>query len=299
MLLSPAALRAEDQQGKSRLKFRPPGSKSSADDGSSRIRWGTERAKAAAKPATAAPTQTSIAGQAEQAKPPQTHDSEVIHATYTQDRYADRYADEQRVADDHFSRDDFFGGDTFGGTNDDPLPPPPRMFSTQDGGQQPPPVAQDPLQQQSELERCKTKEEMGIRSLTDISLSINVPEPVPHECPLFEELWQERNWAWVDFHWKASGICHKPLYFEDVTLERYGHSHGMFVQPFVSGAHFFAAIPVLPYKMGIHHPTECMYPLGYYRPGSCAPKLLYPLPLSWRGALYQGAASTGLVFLLP
>ena len=71
------------------------------------------------------------------------------------------------------------------------------------------------------------------------------------------------------------------------------------IQPVISGAHFFATIPVLPYKMGLEDPCECIYALGYYRPGNCAPKLIYPIPLSLRGALYEAGAISGLVFLLP
>ena len=71
--------------------------------------------------------------------------------------------------------------------------------------------------------------------------------------------------------WKASNLCHKPLYFEEVNLERYGHTAGPVLQPLVSSAHFFGNIIVLPYKMGVHGPTECQYSLGYYRPGNCAP----------------------------
>ena len=42
-------------------------------------------------------------------------------------------------------------------------------------------------------------------------------------------------------------------------------------QPVVSGVHFFGTLPILPYKMGVEQPWECMYALGYYEPGSCAP----------------------------
>ncbi len=52
--------------------------------------------------------------------------------------------------------------------------------------------------------------------------------------------------------WKASNLCHSPLYFEDVNLERYGHTHGPLLEPLVQSAHFFANIAVLPYKMGVH-----------------------------------------------
>ena len=69
-----------------------------------------------------------------------------------------------------------------------------------------------------------------------------------------------------------------------MQLERYGHTRGPIVQPMVSGAHFFVNVALLPYKMGINPPNECQYPLGYYRPGSCAPWMLQPFPLSGRGA---------------
>ena len=99
--------------------------------------------------------------------------------------------------------------------------------------------------------------------------------------------------------WSAHNFQHKPLYFEERSLERYGHTDGELSQPIISGAHFFLNIAVLPYKMGINPPNECQYALGYYRPGSCAPWLLPPVPLSVRGGLYQAGAITGLVFLLP
>lgn len=36
--------------------------------------------------------------------------------------------------------------------------------------------------------------------------------------------------------WYAAGYCHKPLYFEDSNLERYGQSRGWLADPFVSAA---------------------------------------------------------------
>jgi hypothetical protein len=89
--------------------------------------------------------------------------------------------------------------------------------------------------------------------------------------------------------YQASGLCHNPLYFEDVQLERYGHEHGPVLQPVLSTAHFFTNVAILPYKMGIHPPNECQYALGYYRPGSCAPWTVGPIPISLRGALAEGA----------
>lgn len=107
-----------------------------------------------------------------------------------------------------------------------------------------------------------------------------------------------RNWCRTNFAWKASGLCHKPLYFEDVQLERYGHSWNPVLQPFMSAGHFFASVILLPYHMGINPPNECVYALGYYRPGSCAPYMIEPFPLSLRGAAFEAAAVTGFYFWL-
>ena len=103
----------------------------------------------------------------------------------------------------------------------------------------------------------------------------------------------------MTYTWTASGLCHKPLYFEDVQLERYGHMWGPWVQPFMSGAHFFLTVPILPYKMGLEPPNECIYTLGYYRPGDCAPYMIEPFPWSLRGAMYEAGAWVGGVFVIP
>jgi hypothetical protein len=121
--------------------------------------------------------------------------------------------------------------------------------------------------------------------------------PKTHQQPQVE--FAGRHWAPIDYTWTASALCHKPLYFEQVQLERYGHSLGPYLQPLASGAHFFLSVPTLPYKMGVNPPNECVYALGYYRPGSCAPYLVPPLPISLRGAIYQGGIATGLAFLIP
>jgi len=122
---------------------------------------------------------------------------------------------------------------------------------------------------------------------------------LPSECSLGDKTFHPRAWAPTTFTWQASGLCHKPLYFEDVHLERYGHSWGPHLQPILSGAHFFLTFPVLPYKMGLYPPCECIYTLGYYRPGSCAPYMLDPLPLSVRAGLLEAGAWTGMAYLIP
>jgi hypothetical protein len=129
---------------------------------------------------------------------------------------------------------------------------------------------------------------------------------IPAECKLpdvLREMPQDqlklRDYTLITYTWKASGLCHKPLYFEERALERYGHSTGPISQPVLSGAHFFTSFFALPYMMGMNPPHECMYALGYYRPGSCAPYQVPPIPLSARGALLQAGTVVGLVYLLP
>ncbi|QDU55203.1 hypothetical protein Pan181_13890 [Aeoliella mucimassa] len=112
-------------------------------------------------------------------------------------------------------------------------------------------------------------------------------------------LYEGREWPEVTYMWKAAANCHKPLYFEQPQLERYGHSWGPYTQPLISGAHFFTRIPVLPYCMGIESPTECIYPLGHYRPGNCAPYMIPAVPFTWRAALFEAGAVTGAAAAIP
>jgi hypothetical protein len=121
----------------------------------------------------------------------------------------------------------------------------------------------------------------------------------PKQCRIGLDTYDLRNWEPITFTWKASALTQKPLYFEDVQLERYGHTMGPWLQPARSGAHFFLNIAVLPYRMGIHPWNECQYSLGYYRPGSLAPRQLPALPLNAKASLWQAGAMIGGVYLIP
>jgi hypothetical protein len=139
-----------------------------------------------------------------------------------------------------------------------------------------------------------------LKSIRELSYKID-PKPgtLPRECPIQRGDFTPRQWAPTTVTWKASSLCHKPVYFEDPKLARYGHSAGPLLQPAVSGARFFLTAPALPYLMGLYPPQECVYTLGYYRPGSCAPYMLDPLPISVRAGLMQAGAVTGAVYLIP
>jgi hypothetical protein len=164
--------------------------------------------------------------------------------------------------------------------------------------------------QQIEAERVKTEETCeeflaGVKAdnIRTVNLVIRLEgragEDYPFDCGLGNEQFQPRQWAQMTYLWKASGLCHKPLYFEQVQMERYGHSWGPVLDPLVCGAHFFGTVPVLPYKMGITTPNECVYTLGCYRPGSCAPYMIPAVPFTWRAAAFEAGAWTGGAFAIP
>lgn len=156
----------------------------------------------------------------------------------------------------------------------------------------------------ADAEACRQAlEQLRLDRLSEIDLDIRVDglagNDYPCECRLDGEVFVPRQFATTTFTWKAAGYCHKPLYFEHWNFERYGHSYGWAADPFISAAHFFGTLPILPYKMGVELPWECVYPLGYYRPGDCAPWTVPAFPISVRGMAVEAATVTGIVFLLP
>lgn len=145
-----------------------------------------------------------------------------------------------------------------------------------------------------------TEEELQLNRIAEADLAyISENWGLPTECLIDQVAYTPRSWTPTTMTYLASNLCHKPAYFEEVNLERYGHTTGPFCQPIISSAHFFFNIAVLPYKMGVHSPHECQYALGYYRPGNCAPWIIPPVPLSVKGAWYQAAAITGTALLVP
>jgi len=93
--------------------------------------------------------------------------------------------------------------------------------------------------------------------------------------------------------WLAPDFHHRPLYFEETNLERYGNRRPL--QVFCSAAHFFGTIPILPYKLGVDLPYECMYTNGYCRPGDCVPYQIYHRPVELRGLMNQALITTAIV----
>ena len=119
--------------------------------------------------------------------------------------------------------------------------------------------------------------------------------PDEEELPTSDEL---ACFSEINYHWLASNLKYNPLYFEDPALERYGHTECDLIQPTLSAGRFAVQLVGLPYQMTLHPPCSCQSPLGYYRPGECAPKKCYQIPLNAKAAIVTAGFYTGLSFLL-
>lgn len=109
-----------------------------------------------------------------------------------------------------------------------------------------------------------------------------------------------RDWMPLSYSWEAPQLKYNPLYFEDAQLERYGNEVCV-LQPFLSGARFYATLPTLPYQMMSEGNSVChtVYDLGYDRPGNCVPYALEVPPFSWTGTLASGGWVYALIVILP
>jgi len=101
------------------------------------------------------------------------------------------------------------------------------------------------------------------------------------------------------FQWAPTNLYHYPLYFEDPSLERYGHTYHPLIQPFASTGRFATQLVGLPYQMTLHPIHSHDYTLGYYRPGECAPKKHYQIPFNEEATIVQAATIVGLILILP
>ncbi|MDR3182547.1 MAG: hypothetical protein LBT89_06445 [Planctomycetaceae bacterium] len=146
----------------------------------------------------------------------------------------------------------------------------------------------------------KTPCDYELKSITSISYDIRRKQgEVPEECTTNAREYTGRHFDQTCYRWKASNLCTKAAYFEDVQLDRYGHSVCPAMEPIISGAKFFATVPLLPYYAGVTPPCECVYTLGHYRVGNCSPYMVQPFPISFRGALLEAGAVGGAIAVLP
>ncbi|OAI54550.1 hypothetical protein AYO47_02820 [Planctomyces sp. SCGC AG-212-M04] len=121
------------------------------------------------------------------------------------------------------------------------------------------------------------------------------PEQQP--LPVFDT--SERNFIDIEYCWDAPNLFHTPLYFEDVELERYGHTYCEPIQTITSAAKFGGQLIGLPYQMALAPVHKREYPLGYYRAGDPAPYKCYQIPLNAEAALKAGYVYAGFSLLTP
>ena len=116
---------------------------------------------------------------------------------------------------------------------------------------------------------------------------------------LDQEAYVARQASPAVLQWAPTNLYHFPLYFEDPSLERYGHTYHPAVQPFASAGRFATQLVGLPYQMTLRPVCSRDYALGYYRPGECAPKKHYQIPFNEEAALMQAAAIAGFILIFP
>jgi hypothetical protein len=164
-------------------------------------------------------------------------------------------------------------------------------------------------------EAAPSADEVIFRSISQINTDITAPPPEGDADDEREALdvaasffsrYKEHNYqSEVPRTWGAYGalqitqaFCHRPLYFEEINVERYGYSAGV-LQPAVSAARFFATVPTLPYRMAIDGPGICQVDPSPYPPGHPAPRHRQRPPLHVRAAIIQAVAVVGMVALFP
>ena len=157
--------------------------------------------------------------------------------------------------------------------------------------------SEDPEQRQKELDR---KREL-LRTAADSKKLMHYDAGqylASNYRVSYNQLGAAQYWAPKQYLWHSTGFYHRPLYFEQKNLERYGNDFGA-LSNLVSAAHFFGTIAILPYKMGAYPQSEPMYTLGHGRPGNCVSQHFYSLPRSARGAALQALTTVGAVIALP
>lgn len=107
------------------------------------------------------------------------------------------------------------------------------------------------------------------------------------------------GWAWSNYEFAAANTFSHPLYFEDVMLERHGHERFPLLQPMVSGARFFATVPMLPYLMTVRNPCDYEYKMGHFRTGDPVHPYFQRPPYVGRAAAVEALWITGAVLVIP
>jgi hypothetical protein len=158
-----------------------------------------------------------------------------------------------------------------------------------------------------------------IKSIRQISLDIRPPQLVNDQqqimlppldeaataLPLMaqQQPFTRGDLAQSGYHWQPTPeglvFCYQPLYFQEVNVERYGRSFGMF-QPVVSVVSFYGRVPLLPYMAFARPARRCTCPPHWALPGYRIPEWeRHELVPSVAGGAAEAAAIAGLILLIP
>lgn len=154
-----------------------------------------------------------------------------------------------------------------------------------------------------------------LKAMSDIAVTLDPSPPVPTDAtaaePAFtgtaaEYFASQGSTFLAPHHWPqrtpeaaAYQFCSRPLWYEDANVERCGETAGC-LQPVVSGTYFFANSLLLPYRFAAE-PQCTAVPQKQFCPPGCryTHAQNYLPPWSPAGAVAEGAAITGLIFLVP
>lgn len=101
------------------------------------------------------------------------------------------------------------------------------------------------------------------------------------------------------YSFEATNVYSNPLYFEDPTLERYGHTLPPLIQPVASVARFGGQVALFPYQVAMKPLCAKIYPLGWYGPGEYVPYRLYQLPLNPKAVAAEVGTILGVGYVTP
>lgn len=143
-----------------------------------------------------------------------------------------------------------------------------------------------------------------VRPMRQTSLELAPPFEIPTNpaAAVFSGVIDQRGrYGWVSPRLSAhtAYVRYRPLYFEEINLERYGYNFGC-VQPLVSAVQFYGTLPILPYKM--YDSPPCSYDINLeFAPAATAapPVPLCHRPFNCRAAVFQAAVTTGAFLLIP
>ena len=111
---------------------------------------------------------------------------------------------------------------------------------------------------------------------------------------------QDRQFAPSVSVLKGPNVHYNPLYFEQVTLERYGQHFGNLFQPFVAHALFFGDCVMTPYSIAKSPWWTCQSGEGYAKPGDVVlPFRYYPPVPDPKGILNQAVAMALIFTVVP